>query len=163
MPEMTGPSLMARALRFLSRREHSRQELRKKLLPHAAEQLGDLDNLLDRLEKESWLSNERYAEGLVRRKSERYGSMRIIDELKQQAISTETIDRLKATLKETEGDRAWALWSRKYAEIIAIDPKERSKQVRYLVSKGFPLDLIIKITSGRYRPASVDFDDRHRP
>jgi regulatory protein len=115
MPELASPSLMARALRFLSRREHSRQELRKKLLPHAAERLSDLDDLLDRLEKESWLSNERYAEGLVRRKSERYGSLRIIDELKQQSISTDTINRLKETLKKTEGDRAWALWSRKYA------------------------------------------------
>lgn len=148
--EVKGPSLMARALRFLSRREHSRQELRKKLLPHAADNPTSLDELLDRLEKESWLSNERYAESLVRRKSERYGSLRIIDELKQQAISVETIDRLKAGLKESEGDRAWSLWSRKYHDVVATDPKERAKQVRYLVSKGFSLDLIIKITSGRY-------------
>jgi regulatory protein len=163
MPELASPSLMARALRFLSRREHSRQELRKKLLPHAAERLSDLDDLLDRLEKESWLSNERYAEGLVRRKSERYGSLRIIDELKQQSISTDTINRLKETLKKTEGDRAWALWSRKYAEVIALDPKEKSKQVRYLVSKGFPLDLVIKITAGRYKPLLSAFDDEDHP
>jgi regulatory protein len=158
MPELAGPSLMARALRFLSRREHSRQELRKKLLPHAADDLNALDDLLDRLEKESWLSNERYAESLVRRKSERYGSLRIIDELKQQAISAETIDRLRASLKHSEGDRAWALWSRKYSEIISNDPKERAKQVRYLVSKGFSLDLVIKITSGRYKSLSEGSD-----
>lgn len=154
MPEVAGPSLMARALRFLSRREHSRQELRKKLLPHAADNPNALDDLLDRLEKESWLSNERYAESLVRRKSERYGSLRIVDELKQQAIPIETINRLRDALKENEGDRAWALWSRKYSEVISTDPKERVKQVRYLVSKGFSLDLVIKITSGRYNPTS---------
>ena len=158
MPEVAGPSLMARALRFLSRREHSRQELRKKLLPHAADNPTQLDELLDRLEKESWLSNERYAESLVRRKSERYGTLRIIDELNQQSIPIETIDRLKETLKETEGERAWALWSRKYGEAITADPKDRAKQVRYLVSKGFSLDLIIKITSGRYQPPSINFD-----
>ena len=152
--EVKGPSLMARALRFLSRREHSRQELRKKLLPYAADNPTALEDLLDRLEKESWLSNERYAETLVRRKSERYGSLRIIEKLKQQAIPVETIEHLKEVLKVSEGDRAWALWSRKYNDVLVTDPKERAKQVRYLVSKGFSLDLVIKITSGRYRPLS---------
>ena len=120
----------------------------------AVAQIHRADDYLDRLEKESWLSNERYAESLVRRKSERYGSLRIVDELKQQAIPTETINRLRDALKENEGDRAWALWSRKYSEVISTDPKERAKQVRYLVSKGFSLDLVIKITSGRYNPTS---------
>ena len=157
MPDVVGPSLMARALRFLSRREHSRQELRKKLLPHAVDNISALDELLDRLERESWLSNERYAESLVRRKSERYGASRIIDELKQQAISSEIIEGLKENLKETEENRAWALWSRKYGELIPTEPKEKAKQIRYMASKGFSMDLIIKIVSGRCRP-NTDFD-----
>jgi regulatory protein len=144
-------SLMGRALRFLSRREHSRQELRKKLLSYEQDPT-QLEDLLDKLEKNKWLSNDRYAESLVRRKSERFGALRIVDELKQQAISTETIERLKMTLKESEPERAWSLWSKKYGPDIQSEPKERAKQIRYLVSKGFSMDLVLKIVSGRYRP-----------
>lgn len=148
-------SLMGRALRFLSRREHSRQELRKKLLPYA-EDLSELDNLLDKLEKDKWLSNDRYAESLVRRKSERFGALRIIDELKQQDVPTETIERLKISLKESEPDRAWRLWSKKYGPDIQSEPKERAKQIRYLASKGFSMDLVLKVVSGRYQPEMND-------
>ena len=148
-------SLMGRALRFLSRREHSRQELRKKLLPYA-EDLSELDNLLDKLEKDKWLSNDRYAESLVRRKSERFGALRIIDELKQQDVPTETIERLKISLKESEPDRAWTLWSKKYGPDIQSEPKERAKQIRYLASKGFSMDLVLKVVSGRYQPEMND-------
>ena len=148
-------SLMGRALRFLSRREHSRQELRKKLLPYA-EDLSELDNLLDKLEKDKWLSNDRYAESLVRRKSERFGALRIIDELKQQDVPTETIERLKISLKESDPDRAWTLWSKKYGPDIQSEPKERAKQIRYLASKGFSMDLVLKVVSGRYQPEMND-------
>ena len=47
-------SLTGRALRFLSRREYSRQELRKKLLPYAQEE-GELDAVLDKLEQQKFL------------------------------------------------------------------------------------------------------------
>jgi regulatory protein len=144
-------SLLGRALRLLSRREHSRQELRKKLLPYA-EDPTELENLLDKLEKDKWLSNDRYAESLVRRKSERFGTLHIIDELKQQSISTETIERLKLTLRESEPERAWGLWSKKYGPDFQTEPKERAKQIRYLASKGFSMDLILKVVSGRYHP-----------
>ena len=85
MPKQQAPSLMGRALRYLSRRDHSRQELRKKLLPYAESNI-ELDELMVKLEAQSWLSDERFAESLVRRKSERYGSIKIIDELKHQGF-----------------------------------------------------------------------------
>jgi regulatory protein len=150
MPKQPAPSLMGRALRYLSRREHSQQELRKKLLPFA-ESEQELADLLLKLEKQGWLSNERFAEGLARRKSDRYGSLKIVDELKQNGIDLETISRLKHQLKDTDAQRAWELWDRKFSK-IAEDQKERAKQIRYLVSKGFPLDIVSKIISGRYSP-----------
>ena len=54
-------SLKARALRFLSMREHSRLELKRKLARHA-EEGDDIEALLDFLEKNNWLSQERFAE-----------------------------------------------------------------------------------------------------
>ena len=57
-------SLKGRALRYLSQREHSRLELSRKLARYA-EDTDDVDALLDLLEKNNWLSQERFAESLV--------------------------------------------------------------------------------------------------
>jgi regulatory protein len=151
MPKKPAPSLMGRALRFLSRKEQSLQELRKKLLPFA-ESESELDELLLKLQKQEWLSDERFAESLVRRKSERYGSRRIVDELKQNGIDQETVSRLKDNLKESDAQRAHDLWQKKFDGLVPVDQKDRAKQMRYLVSKGFPLDQVSKIITGRYLP-----------
>jgi regulatory protein len=155
MPKQQAPSLMGRALRYLSRREHSRQELRKKLLPYAESDI-ELDELMAKLEAQSWLSDERFAESLVRRKSERYGSLKIVDELKQQGIEGDSLLEIKERLKVSDAMRAWELWQRKFDSVIAKDPKEKSKQMRYLVAKGFPLGVVTKIVDGRFLPAEED-------
>jgi regulatory protein len=151
MPKQQAPSLMGRALRYLSRREHSRQELRKKLLPYAESDI-ELDELMAKLEAQSWLSDERFAESLVRRKSERYGSLKIVDELKQQGIEGDSLLEIKERLKVSDAMRAWELWQRKFDSTFTKDPKEKSKQMRYLVSKGFPLNVVTKIVDGRFSP-----------
>jgi regulatory protein len=155
MPKQQAPSLMGRALRYLSRREHSRQELRKKLLPYAESDI-ELDELMAKLEAQSWLSDERFAESLVRRKSERYGSLKIVEELKQQGIEGESLIEIKERLKVSDAMRAWELWQRKFDSTITKDPKEKSKQMRYLVSKGFPLSVVIKIIDGRFSPTEEE-------
>jgi regulatory protein len=151
MPKRQAPSLMGRALRFLSRREHSRQELRKKLLPYAESDI-ELDELMTKLEAQSWLSDERFAESLIRRKSERYGSLKIVDELKHQGIEGDSLLEIKERLKVSDAMRAWELWQRKFDSVVTKDPKEKAKQMRYLVSKGFPLSVVIKIIDGRFSP-----------
>ena len=155
MPKQQAPSLMGRALRYLSRREHSRQELRKKLLPYAESDI-ELDELMTKLEAQSWLSDERFAESLVRRKSERYGSLKIVDELKQQGIEGDSLIEIKERLKISDATRAWELWQRKFDSMVTKDPKEKSKQMRYLVSKGFPLSVVTRIVDGRFSPSEED-------
>lgn len=155
MPKQQAPNLMGRALRYLSRREHSRQELRKKLLPYAESEI-ELDELMVKLEAQSWLSDERFAESLVRRKSERYGSLKIVDELKQQGIEGDSLLEIKERLKISDATRAWELWQRKFDSMVTKDPKEKSKQMRYLISKGFPLGVVTRIVDGRFSPSEED-------
>ncbi len=155
MPKQQAPSLMGRALRYLSRREHSRQELRKKLLPYAESDI-ELDELMTKLEAQSWLSDERFAESLVRRKSERYGSLKIVEELKQQGIEGDSLIEIKERLKVSDAMRAWELWQRKFDSSVTKDQKEKSKQMRYLVSKGFPLSVVTKIVAGRFSPSEEE-------
>ncbi|TFW25498.1 recombination regulator RecX [Massilia arenosa] len=128
-------SLKARALRYLSQREHSRLELGRKLARHA-EEGEDIEALLDFLEKNKWLSVERFSESLVHRKSARFGNSRILAELQTHGVSGEALDVIKAGLSEDETARACEVWRRKFGK-VAGDPAERAKQTRFLLQRGF--------------------------
>jgi SOS response regulatory protein OraA/RecX len=136
-------SLRGRALGYLSRREHSRTELSRKLIPHLAE--GDsVEPLLDALEREGWLSNERFVESVVHRRGARLGTSRIVHELKRNGIDETLIQDAGATLKETELTRAREVWSKKYGE-LPTTPAERAKQARFLATRGFTGGVIMKV------------------
>lgn len=132
LPEL---SLKGRALRYLSQREHSRFELRRKLLRYAQEG-DDVDALLDFLENNNWLSQERFAESLVHRKAGRYGNSRVMAELQSHGVQGEALDDLKAELADTETARACAVWQRKFGT-VAEDAAGRAKQMRFLLQRGF--------------------------
>lgn len=77
-------SLKARALKYLSSREHSRLELARKLTPYAQDG-DDIEALLNWLQDAKFLSQERFSESLVHRRAGRYGNNRILSELKATA------------------------------------------------------------------------------
>ena len=160
------PSLKARALRLLSMREYSRKGLAAKLEESAASMLKlkpveedfeetptislttQIEAVLDDFEVRGWLSDERFAEALVRRRSERFGARKIQDELTQAGVdSSKTVELLK-TLKETEYQRAHELWLRKFGA-VASEQKERARQYRFLASKGFSSAVVSKVVAGR--------------
>ena len=128
-------SLKARALRFLSMREHSRLELGRKLARHA-EEGDDVEALLDFLEKNNWLSQERFAESLIHRKASRYGNSRVVAELQSHGVNGEALAELKSELAESETARAVEVWRRKFGT-VARDAPERAKQMRFLMARGF--------------------------
>ena len=148
-------SLRARALQYLARREYSRAELRGKLLPHVQaeadfEQAFDssgrvnLDALLDDLTSRGWLSDERAATQLVHAKRGRFGTQRIAHELSQKGISEDLIGEILPQLKETELEAARQVWQRKFGT-LPQDAKEKARQMRFLQSRGFSLDVVFKV------------------
>jgi len=128
-------SLKGRALRFLSMREHSRLELGRKLAKYA-EEGDDVEALLDFLEKNNWLSQERFAESLVHRKAGRFGNSRVMAELKSHGLDGEALAEIKASLADSETMRASEVWQRKLGT-VAADAAERAKQMRFLLQRGF--------------------------
>ena len=136
-------SLRGRALQALARREYSRAELQGKLSPHLAE-ADDLAALLDDLEKRGWLSDARALEQTVRIRSTRFGSQRIAHELKQKGISEILINAAIPQLKAGELEAARAVWQRKFST-PPQDQKEKAKQVRFLQSRGFSMEVIFKV------------------
>ncbi|HYS62740.1 MAG TPA: recombination regulator RecX [Paraburkholderia sp.] len=139
-------SLKGRALGYLSRREYSRAELARKLKPFV-EETDSLDAVLDSLETENWLSDSRFAESLVHRRSSRLGASRIVGELKQHAVDPALVEEASAQLRETELARAQAVWRKKFGRLPET-PTERAKQARFLASRGFSGATIGKILKG---------------
>jgi regulatory protein len=144
-------SLKARALRFLSMREHSRLELGRKLSRYA-EEGDDIEALLDLLEKNNWLSQERFSESLIHRREARFGNSRIVAELQSHGVNGEALQELKAGLADSEIARACEVWQRKFGT-VAADQQERNKQMRFLMQRGFSQRAVQKALKG------VDFDD----
>ena len=157
------PSLKARALRLLSLREYSRKGLAAKLAESEARwgklggdqidqtpesRISQIEAVLDDFEARGWLSDERFAESLVRRRSERYGMRKIADELDKAGVDSKQSAKLLGALKETEFQRAYELWLRKYG-VRAQDQKERARQYRFLASKGFGSEVVAKVIGGQ--------------
>ncbi|MDY7576086.1 recombination regulator RecX [Actimicrobium sp. CCI2.3] len=128
-------SLKARALRFLSMREHSRLELARKLQRHVQEG-DDVEALLDWLESAKFLSQARFSESLIHRRAARYGNSRIISELQSHGIQGDALVDLKGRLQVDELTRARDVWLKKFGT-PAADASERGKQMRFLQQRGF--------------------------
>ncbi|MBV8625106.1 MAG: recombination regulator RecX [Herbaspirillum sp.] len=127
-------SLKARALRYLSMREHSRIELQRKLAGYAQEG-DDVEAVLAWLETNNFLSQERFAESLVRRRSARFGNSRILMELQSHGIAGEALAEVKGELAE-EDSRASEALARKF-DHPPQDATERAKYMRFLQQRGF--------------------------
>ena len=190
-------SLKARALQLLAQREHSRTELRRKLLAHARADLrpepgepgpvvrsangavtpaaavapegaapaaggavAQVEAALDWLEANDYLSQARFVESRVHARAARFGNVRIRQELAQHAVTLSP--QAAQSLKDSELDRARAVWARKYAS--APDGlAEHARQARFLAGRGFSADVIRQLLRGAGRVGvprgDVEFPD----
>ncbi len=145
-------SLKGQALFYLSRREYSRAELARKLAPWA-ESETQLETLLDELEAQSWLSAQRFAESVLRRQSGRLGNARLLHELKKHQLDEALISHAQTQLQGSEYTRAQAVWQKKFGHKILLSKiennneraKERAKQMRFLLMRGFSADIAARV------------------
>ena len=139
--------LEIRALRFLAQREHSRRELERKLSSQANTRLSEeVINVLDKLERQGFLSEKRAAEQIARIRRTRFGSQRIIHELKTKGIDDHLIGDILPVLKETELETALNIWRKKFAQPPATR-EERAKQIRFMMNRGFSMETIQHVLS----------------
>jgi len=125
-------------LRYLARREHSRDELCRKLAPHA-ESTELLEVLLRELESRKQLSNERFAEVRANWMARKYGVAKIRQDLKSKGVSDDVSARAVAELDDVA--KAKEILIRKY-RAPATTREERAKRARFLQSRGFSYDTI---------------------
>jgi regulatory protein len=156
------PSLRGRALMWLAQREHTRQELAQKLQrwakaihtraaasplhePPPLPGAGEIDALLDKLQADGHLSNQRFVESRVNARQGRFGNWRIEQELRRHGAALDENGR--AQLRASEVERARRVWLLKYGQ-PAVDAAGRARQMRFLAGRGFSADVIRRVVAG---------------
>lgn len=151
---------------WLAQREHSRSELRQKLLrvaqqqadaaqpgTPAADPAADVDRVLDVLQAKGLLSDQRFAESRLRVRASGQGARRIQAELARHGVKL--APHSLQQLRDSEFERAAQLWRRRFGRPPA-DAAERARQMRFLAGRGFAGDVIRKVLGA---PRGLGDDD----
>lgn len=147
----TSTAVRRTAMDLLARREHSIQELQRKLRQRGADmQLVEVE--LQKLLDEGLLCEQRYLESYINSRAHSgRGPLRIREELNARGLSREDISKALA-----EADIDWSaqlqqLWERRFGQ-LPLERREYAKQVRFLLYRGYPSDMVQNLL----RNAAVD-------
>ncbi|MEO5963211.1 MAG: regulatory protein RecX [Thermomonas sp.] len=129
-----------RALGLLTRREHSRQELTRKLT-HRGVEPDDAVAVVDKLAKAGWQNDARFAELLVRsRANAGYGPVRIRAELSTHALSAEIIATAIEGFECDWSGNASDLLQRRHPAALSGDRATQRKAADFLLRRGFGME-----------------------
>lgn len=142
---MTAEMLRHAAMNLMAQREFSRKELDRKL-GHLSQDSELIDEVLNRLENDHLLSDDRFVEGFIRsRINKGHGPMRISQDLRQKGVDSEAIS---LALEEAEADwfnLAEIARKKKFGEAPPSEPKEKARQIRFLQYRGFPVGVVMEL------------------
>jgi regulatory protein len=142
--------LLDRAMRLLGMRDHSEQELRRKLAAPSPVRRGnaeepadpqDIERVVTLCLENHWLDDARFAQRYVESRARKgYGPQRIAQELHQKGI---TRDGASQALAECEVD--WESLAREQAQRRFGEPlpksyPEKAKVQRFLLQRGFYME-----------------------
>ena len=106
--------------------------------------------VVDTLATQGLLSDERFAEAVVRSRRRRgYGPVRIRKELTDRGLSAEAVERFVAPRSDDWIAEIERVRRKKFGEQIPQSFEERAKQARFLQYRGFALDQIQRVLSWR--------------
>lgn len=160
-------SLRARGVQWLAQREHSVSELRQKLLRHARvlqaaavvqadaqagehptadagapDRLAAVEDALAWLTAQGYLSDDRFVQSRVHVRAQRFGNLRIRQELAQHQL--ELAPEAALALQASEIDRAQAVCRRKFPD-PPQNAAESAKQARFLAQRGFSSEVVRRV------------------
>ncbi len=131
--------LYRKTIQWLAKRDYSRDQLTRKLF-----QFGSLDlieDVLNALTLKGLLSEERLAETILNRLSERgYGPNFIRAKMNHDRIPRHIIDSTLQNIQKPWDKLATRQRAKHYGEALPKDPKNYYKQQNYLLRRGFSQD-----------------------
>ncbi|MDZ7925049.1 MAG: regulatory protein RecX [Marinagarivorans sp.] len=148
--------LLNKGIELLARREHSADELRKKLTTHSQKKMVDQDvtehvlSVVVKLQDLGYQSDERFTQAYCRSRLRKgYGRARIVMELSHKGIAKPMIEMALSEVSQMElapEDVILRSWQKKF-RVIANTPKDYAKQYRFLQYRGFSGDQIAALFS----------------
>lgn len=130
------------AVRLLSRREHSTEELKRKLAAKGHPE-ASIEAVLDKLGQKKWVSDERFTTSYVHHHARRgKGPVRIRAQLRQQGITDSQIQQAVGAAERDWNSLAAEVRRRKFGAALPKTAAERAKQARFLQYRGFNSDQI---------------------
>jgi regulatory protein len=140
---------------LLSRRDFSRAELRVRLLraagaatDAAASAADEVERVVDKVEAQGLLSEDRFVDGFVRARQARYGPARLRHELLRRGVTEERIEAALKLVARDEYAAAHALWAKRF-QSTPLDAREWARQARFLGTRGFSHEVIRQVLAGR--------------
>ncbi len=143
MRARTEPSLLARAVGLLARREYTRAQLTSRLSRYAESQEA-VSAVLDQLQQRGLLSDQRYVEARTRTLARKFGAARIRHDLETAGAAALLIEEAMAGIGDDEFSRAQAVWQSRFAAAPG-DRTEWARQGRFLQSRGFDFEVIRRV------------------
>jgi len=141
----TAAELEQVAVRLLATREHSRAELRRKLLARGGDS-DAVEGVLDGLARRRLQSDERYAEQYAEQRAARgYGPLRIRAELRERGIDAVVIDEWLDERDPVWRERLAEVARKRFGATGPADFRERGRRARFLEYRGFGADLIRRV------------------
>ena len=135
-------AIRRRALNLLARREHARAELERKLAAKG-NPLDIIRKVLDRIQSQGLLSEERFAERYAASRKERgHGPMRILDELRERGIEDDPAEKAVNLRAKDWFELAALARRRHFGEERPDNYPEWARQARFLERRGFTRDHI---------------------
>ena len=121
----------------LARREHSRAELRAKLIKKDVD-ADEAEATVARLAEQGLVSDERFAEAFVAARVRKgQGPVRLRLELEQRGVSDSLIEQVLAAAEVDWAALARSVRHKKHGADVPDDYRERAKQMRFLQYRGF--------------------------
>lgn len=151
MKEFSINDIRLQAMNLLARREHLRQELVLKLGKRfGADAADEITAVLDDLETENLLCDQRFAGSYIRQRvGKGYGPDRIRQELRQKGVASELLDIAMDEADVDWVERAAQVRLKKFGPTPPADFQEKARQLRFLNYRGF---------GGEFAGAALDFD-----
>ena len=113
-----------------------------------------VESVLDELESLKFLSDPRMAESLVRNNAARFGRARLSQDLQRRGLDESLIDQVLEPLADDEKSRAHTVWERRFGQPPA-SLKERARQYRFLLGRGFSAGVVASVVPRVSSPASA--------
>lgn len=143
-PDAVAPAYRS-ALALLARREHTRLELAGKLARHGVG-TDIVAAVLDRLQAEGLLSEQRFAEVYAATRFDRgYGPLRLRAELRERGVPETIVSDILAGFDAQWMTRLTALARRRYGPQPPKDARERAQRTAFLRGRGFTGEQIARL------------------